>query len=85
LLSRCEYVSASTKSAILEDLYQRAYSEHDALVVHAHIFNDILKLLEGPVAMDTRMWEEVQPILRRLAERDATAPATCGSLVALLW
>ncbi|KAJ7275995.1 hypothetical protein C8J57DRAFT_228222 [Mycena rebaudengoi] len=34
--------------------------------------------------MDTRMWEAVQTILRELAERDATAAATCGSLVALL-
>ncbi|KAJ7232524.1 hypothetical protein C8J57DRAFT_172525 [Mycena rebaudengoi] len=49
-----------------------------------HIFHDILQLLEGPIAMDTRMWEAVQSILRGLAERDATAAATCGSLVALL-
>ncbi|KAJ7232517.1 hypothetical protein C8J57DRAFT_1480634 [Mycena rebaudengoi] len=34
--------------------------------------------------MDTKMWEDVQTILRRLAERGATAVATCGSLVALL-
>ncbi|KAJ7276044.1 armadillo-type protein [Mycena rebaudengoi] len=73
----CEYVSVSTKSAILEDLYRRAHFEHDALVVHAHIFDDILKLREGP------MWD-VHSILLRLTEHDATAAATCGSLVALL-
>ncbi|KAJ7232499.1 hypothetical protein C8J57DRAFT_1480630 [Mycena rebaudengoi] len=80
----CEYVSASTKSAILEDLSRRAQSESEALVVHTHILPDILQLLEGPIAVDTRIWEAIQPILRGLAERDATAAATCGSLVALL-
>ncbi|KAJ7276015.1 hypothetical protein C8J57DRAFT_1224151 [Mycena rebaudengoi] len=80
----CEYVSLSTKSAILEDLSRRAYSDPEALVVHSNLFHDILKLLEGPVAMDTRMWKAVQPILQRLAERDATADAACSSLVALV-
>ncbi|KAJ7275952.1 hypothetical protein C8J57DRAFT_1590226 [Mycena rebaudengoi] len=79
----CEYVSVSTKSAILEDLYRRAHFEHDALVVQAHIFDDILKLCEGPITEDTRMWD-VHSILLRLTEHDATAAATCGSLVALL-
>ncbi|KAJ7232554.1 hypothetical protein C8J57DRAFT_1533028 [Mycena rebaudengoi] len=80
----CKYVSASTKSAILEDIYQKSHSHPEALVVHTHILHDILQLLEGPVAIDTRMWKAIQPILRGLAERDATVAATCGSLVALL-
>ncbi|KAJ7232560.1 hypothetical protein C8J57DRAFT_1578885 [Mycena rebaudengoi] len=80
----CEYVSLSTKSAILEDLSRRAYSDPEALVVHSNLFHDILKLLEGPVAMDMRMWKAVQPILQRLAEHDATADAACSSLVALV-
>ncbi|KAJ7253800.1 hypothetical protein C8J57DRAFT_1518966 [Mycena rebaudengoi] len=74
---------ASTKSSILKDILWRARSEHDALVVHTHIFHDILKLLEGPITVDMRMWD-AHSILLRLAKHDATAAATCGSLVALL-
>ncbi|KAJ7266207.1 hypothetical protein C8J57DRAFT_1229606 [Mycena rebaudengoi] len=80
----CEYVSLSTKSAILEDLSQRVYSDPEALVVHLDVFHGILKLLEGPVAMDTRMWKAVKLILRGLAESDATVTAACHSLVALV-
>ncbi|KAJ7253814.1 hypothetical protein C8J57DRAFT_1658841 [Mycena rebaudengoi] len=77
-------VSVSTKRAILGDLYERAYSEHDALAMQTHIFHDILKLLGDRVAVDRRLWGGARIILQRLAERDATAAATCGSLVALL-
>ncbi|KAJ7246037.1 hypothetical protein C8J57DRAFT_1241822 [Mycena rebaudengoi] len=70
--------------AILGDLYERAYSEHDALAMQTHIFHDILKLLGDRVAVDRRLWGGARIILQRLAERDATAAATCGSLVALL-
>ncbi|KAJ7246019.1 hypothetical protein C8J57DRAFT_1523897 [Mycena rebaudengoi] len=76
----CKYVSASTKSSILKDILWRARSEHDTLVVHTHIFHDILKLLEGPITVDMRMWD-AHSILLRLAKHDATAAATCGSLV----
>ncbi|KAJ7254609.1 armadillo-type protein [Mycena rebaudengoi] len=80
----CEYVSASTKSAILEDLFRRAYSDPEALEIHAHLFHDFVQLLEGPVPMDARMLVALRRILLALAGCEATAKATCGSLVDLL-
>ncbi|KAJ7265742.1 hypothetical protein C8J57DRAFT_1718330 [Mycena rebaudengoi] len=80
----CEYVSVSTKRTILEDLSRRAQSESEALKVHAHVFDDILQLLELPVTMDTRIPTAVWMIVRTLAKCEATAEATCSSLVAAL-
>jgi hypothetical protein len=84
-LSRCEHVSLSTKRTILEDLALTAQSEHVATVVHAYMLHDILKLLETPVSMDTRMLVAVRLILCALAECEATAEATCTSFVTLVW
>ncbi|KAJ7244527.1 hypothetical protein C8J57DRAFT_1680874 [Mycena rebaudengoi] len=82
----CEYVSVAMKGAILEDLLflLRAQSGHNALVVQVHVFDDILQLLELLVTMDMRIPTAVRMILRTLAKCDATAEATCGSLVAAL-
>ncbi|KAJ7276054.1 hypothetical protein C8J57DRAFT_1590368 [Mycena rebaudengoi] len=81
----CEYVSASTKSAILEDLDWRAhYDIDDALVMHSNMFHDILQLLEVPEPIDTKMSKATRGILQTLAKREATTVATCSSLVALL-
>ncbi|KAJ7220956.1 hypothetical protein C8J57DRAFT_1731886 [Mycena rebaudengoi] len=78
-----EYVSASTKSAILEDLSWRVQSD-DALVVQSNVLYDILRLLEVPVTMDTRMSAAVRLLLWELAVHADTATVTRGSLVALL-
>ncbi|KAJ7232500.1 hypothetical protein C8J57DRAFT_1578784 [Mycena rebaudengoi] len=75
----CEYVLASTKFAILKEILQRTHSEPEALTIQSNMFHDILKLFELPATMDA-----VLMILVALAQRDATAAATCSSLVALL-
>ncbi|KAJ7265253.1 hypothetical protein C8J57DRAFT_1622380 [Mycena rebaudengoi] len=81
----CEYVSVSTKSAMLEDIFWRAHSDPEALVVQSNMFHDILKLFEVAVTMDTTMSETVWLVLRILALCETTAAETCGSLVALLF
>ncbi|KAJ7267737.1 hypothetical protein C8J57DRAFT_1613773 [Mycena rebaudengoi] len=73
----CEYVSASTKSAILEDLLRRARCDEDTLEVHSNI----LQLLGVPATTDTRMMKAIRLILRAWAK---CAKATCGSLVDIL-
>ncbi|KAJ7202196.1 hypothetical protein C8J57DRAFT_1260393 [Mycena rebaudengoi] len=79
----CEYVSISTKSAILDDLSRRARYD-DALEVHSNMFHNLLQLLEVPVTMETKMREATLRILEILARSGAAAEATCGALVALL-
>ncbi|KAJ7236323.1 hypothetical protein C8J57DRAFT_1479216 [Mycena rebaudengoi] len=72
----CEYVSVSTKSAMLEDIFWRAHSAPEALVVQSNMFHDILKLFEVAVTMDTTMSETVWLVLRILAlsnSRQATS------------
>ncbi|KAJ7257337.1 hypothetical protein C8J57DRAFT_1721178 [Mycena rebaudengoi] len=73
----CEYVSASVKSAILEDLFGRAQSESDASEVHTCM---LLQLLEVPGTVDLWFSENIWQILETLASREASAAATCGSL-----
>jgi hypothetical protein len=53
--------------------------------VYSNMFYDLLQLLEEPVTVDMWMSSSILQILRTLAIREASAAATCGSLVALLW
>ncbi|KAJ7212354.1 hypothetical protein C8J57DRAFT_1483655, partial [Mycena rebaudengoi] len=80
----CDYGSASTKSAILEDLSGRAQSESETLEVHAHIANDLLLLLEVPGTEDLWISRNIWRLLNTLVHRGASTAAACGSLVALL-
>ncbi|KAJ7256732.1 hypothetical protein C8J57DRAFT_1721450 [Mycena rebaudengoi] len=80
----CDYGSASTKSAILEDLSGRAQSESETLEVHAHIANDLLLLLEVPGTEDLWISRNIWRLLNNLVHRGASTAAACGSLVALL-
>jgi hypothetical protein len=81
LLSRCEYVSVSTKSAILEDFLWRVY-RFEALEVHSNMIHDLLQLLKVPVT--DIISHNIRRILETLANREASAMATCSSLAAVL-
>ncbi|KAJ7258654.1 hypothetical protein C8J57DRAFT_1341104 [Mycena rebaudengoi] len=78
----CQYVSASTKTTILWDIRRRVYLEHEALEVHSNMIHDLLQAL--PVTVDTWISHNIRRILVTLANHEATAAATCGSLVALV-
>jgi hypothetical protein len=84
-LYRCDYVSASTKSAIASDIFGRVYHEHEGLQVHSNIAHD-LQLLEVFGTGDTWISLNIWWILDTLANRGASTAlaATCGSLLALL-
>ncbi|KAJ7253799.1 hypothetical protein C8J57DRAFT_1473691 [Mycena rebaudengoi] len=77
----CQYISKSTKGTILWDIRRRAYSEHEALAVHAHMFHDFVPFLEVSFT-----WITVRAAtLENLAMRESAAAVTCGSLVAVVW
>ncbi|KAJ7275990.1 hypothetical protein C8J57DRAFT_1466584, partial [Mycena rebaudengoi] len=81
----CEYVSASTKSAILQNLSWRTYSEHDALVVHTHIFHDIVDMLEAPYTAGTEWrYPAIFQILSHLALHESSAESTAMATVRML-
>jgi hypothetical protein len=82
-LSRYKYVSVSTKSAIVDDLSRRLQSESEALVVDLNMLHDLLQL-EPPVEGGENMQVPTLSMLVTLVKWEATAEATCGSLVALL-
>ncbi|KAJ7232496.1 hypothetical protein C8J57DRAFT_1250480 [Mycena rebaudengoi] len=73
LLSRCEYVSASTKSTILGDLSLRAQAEYDTLA-EATLLNDIVGMFEAPGSLEwpySKMFE----IISCLALHESSAVA----------
>ncbi|KAJ7276017.1 hypothetical protein C8J57DRAFT_1224155 [Mycena rebaudengoi] len=72
----CEYVSGSTKSAILKEILQRTHSEPEALTIQSNMFHDIVKLFEVPATMDA-----VLMILVALAQREGTAAATRKTVI----
>ncbi|KAJ7276042.1 hypothetical protein C8J57DRAFT_1224175 [Mycena rebaudengoi] len=78
----CEYVSASTKGVILDNIVWRSDFESEALVVDSNMIHDLLQLLEVPLTdnFSSKIWR----ILETLASCEATAAVTCSSLVALL-
>ncbi|KAJ7276002.1 hypothetical protein C8J57DRAFT_1590312 [Mycena rebaudengoi] len=78
----CEYVSASMKSAILDDILRRADFECEALVVDSNMLHNLIQLLQVPVT--DMISYNIRRIFGTLANREASAAATCGSLAAVL-
>ncbi|KAJ7276608.1 hypothetical protein C8J57DRAFT_193612 [Mycena rebaudengoi] len=78
----CEYVSVSTKGVILADILRRVDSESEALMVDSNTLHNLFQLLEVPVTYIIPY--NIRRILETLANREATAVATCSWLVAVL-